>query len=46
MGLGHQTIADINNDGVVNATDISLLMQGVEPRRPRVVPGVSTGTAW
>jgi len=46
MGLGHQAIADINNDGVVNATDISLLMQGVEPRRPRVVPGVSTGTAW
>ncbi len=46
MGLGHQAIADLNNDGVVNATDISLLMQGVEPRRPRIVPGVSTGTTW
>ena len=47
MGLGHQAIADLNNDGFINSTDISLLMQGVEPRRPRV-PTVNTGaqTAW
>lgn len=46
MGLGHHAIADLNNDGMVNETDIALLMQGVQPRRPRNPADLSTGTIW
>ena len=34
MGLAGQEFADINGDGWVDTTDMSLMMQGVEPRRP------------
>lgn len=43
MGLGYQAIADINNDGWVDSTDIALLMQGVEPGSKRPQPTLSTG---
>ncbi len=33
IGLGSQEFADINGDGWVDTTDMSLMMQGVEPRR-------------
>jgi len=33
MGLAGQEFADINGDGWVDTTDMSLMMQGVEPRR-------------
>jgi hypothetical protein len=42
MGLGSQAIADINNDGWVDSTDIALLMQGVEPGSKRPQPTLST----
>jgi len=42
MGLGYQAIADINNDGWVDSTDIALLMQGVEPGSKRPQPTLST----
>jgi hypothetical protein len=34
MGLVGQEFADLNGDGWVDTTDIALMMQGVEPRRP------------
>jgi hypothetical protein len=34
MGLVGQEMADLNGDGWVDTTDMSLMMQGVEPRRP------------
>ncbi|RLS51759.1 MAG: hypothetical protein DWH92_03020, partial [Planctomycetota bacterium] len=34
MGLVGQEMADLNGDGWVDTTDIALMMQGVEPRRP------------
>jgi hypothetical protein len=34
MGLVGQEFADVNGDGWVDTTDIALMMQGVEPRRP------------
>ncbi|MFZ9688440.1 MAG: cohesin domain-containing protein [Phycisphaerales bacterium] len=42
MGLGSQAIADINNDGGVDSTDIALLMQGVEPGSKRPQPTLTT----
>jgi hypothetical protein len=42
MGLGSQAIADINNDGWVDSTDIALLMQGVEPGSKRPQPTLTT----
>ena len=42
MGLGYQAIADINNDGWVDSTDIALLMQGVEPGSKRPQPTLTT----
>ena len=32
MGLGDQAMADINGDGWVDTTDMSLMMQGAQPR--------------
>lgn len=32
MGLGDQAIADVNGDGWVDTTDMSLMMQGAQPR--------------
>jgi hypothetical protein len=34
MGLVGQEFADLNGDGWVDTTDIALMLQGVEPRRP------------
>ena len=34
MGLVGQEMADLNGDGWVDTTDIALMLQGVEPRRP------------
>lgn len=33
-GRGDLEIADINRDGWIDSTDVSLFMQGIEPRRP------------
>ncbi len=46
MGLVGQEMADLNGDGWVDTTDIALMMQGVEPRRPTAskAPNVANGS--
>lgn len=38
MGLGNQASADINGDGWVDTTDMSLMMQGAQPRNTAKKP--------
>jgi len=38
MGLGNQAGADINGDGWVDTTDMSLMMQGAQPRNTAKKP--------
>jgi hypothetical protein len=38
MGLGDQASADINGDGWVDTTDMSLMMQGAQPRNTAKKP--------
>jgi len=46
MGLVGQEMADLNGDGWVDTTDVALMMQGVEPRRPTAskAPNVANGS--
>lgn len=47
-GRGELAIADINGDGWVDTTDITLFLQGVEPRQPKnqAIPSVSRDVHW
>ncbi|NBQ16145.1 MAG: hypothetical protein EBU31_16425, partial [Proteobacteria bacterium] len=40
MGLGNQAGADINGDGWVDTTDMSLMMQGAQPRNTAKKPDI------
>ena len=45
MGLGAQAMADVNNDGWVDTTDMMLVMQGAVPVQQKPI-STSSNTAW
>ena len=45
MGLGAQVMADVNNDGWVDTTDMMLVMQGAVPVQQKPI-STSSNTAW
>jgi hypothetical protein len=46
LGLGSQAAADVNGDGWVDTTDLALVLQGVNPSKPRPTATTDGSVQW